>query len=363
MKRQENTSARLSRREMLAASAATLHACAWNATAQEEQRKGSHSTAMGVVIHSYGMHSRDPKSGAQFREPLRFLKHCHALGAGGVQLRLGTRSSEEAARIRQFANELGMYCEGIVGMPRDGSDRDRFATELRTARECGASVVRTAMLSGRRYETFDSLEQFQAFKQRAWKSIRLAEPVAAREKIRLAIENHKDWRNEELLHIIREVSSPWVGICVDTGNSIALLEEPVSVARDFAPFAYATHIKDMGVREYADGFLLSEVPLGQGFLELPRIMGVLREAQPDLRFSLEMITRDPLKIPCLTTKYWATFPKLPARILADSLARVRQHAQREPLPRVSHLEAKAKLAEEEANVRHSLQHAREALPA
>jgi len=70
------------------------------------------------------------------------------------------------------------------------------------------------------------------------------------------------------------------------------------------------------VAEYPDGFLLAEVPLGEGFVDLPRIARMLRRARPDIHLNLEMITRDPLRIPCLTDYYWATLEKVPARELA-----------------------------------------------
>ena len=70
----------------------------------------------------------------------------------------------------------------------------------------------------------------------------------------------------------------------------------------------------MGVEEYRDGFLLSEVPLGAGVLDLaPRRQGSLRTARPEIRLNLEMITRDPLKVPCLSDGYWTTFPDLPGK--------------------------------------------------
>ena len=36
----------------------------------------------------------------------------------------------------------------------------------------------------------------------------------------------------------------------------------------------------MGVEEYADGFLLSEVPLGEGILDLKGMVAALRKANP-----------------------------------------------------------------------------------
>ena len=70
--------------------------------------------------------------------------------------------------------------------------------------------------------------------------------------------------------------------------------------RTLAPFAVTTHLKDMAVRRTADGFELSEVPLGQGMLPLARYVAAVRRARPEARFCLEMMTRDPLPVPYLT---------------------------------------------------------------
>ncbi len=94
---------------------------------------------------------------------------------------------------------------------------------------------------------------------------------------------------------------------------------------------------------------------------MPKIIAILRRARPEVHFNLEMMTRDPLKIPCLTKKYWATFANLPGRHLADTLRLVRMHAAKEPLPRVSGLSQEEKLKREDENVRRCLSYARERL--
>src|SRR5262249_48971045 len=151
------------------------------------------------------------------------------------------------------------------------------------------------------------------------------------------------------------------GICLDTGNSIALLEDPMQVVEAYAPWALTTHFKDMGVAESEDGFLLSEVPLGEGFLDLKRIVETLRRARPEVRINLEMITRDPLRVPCLTPKYWLTLEKVPGRDLAETLAGVRKHKFPRPLATISGLSRTEQLRIEDDNVRRSLQFARENL--
>jgi hypothetical protein len=117
----------------------------------------------------------------------------------------------------------------------------------------------------------------------------------------------------------------------------------------------------MAVQEYREGFLLAEVPLGTGFLDLPRLVETLRRANAGIRFNLEMITRDPLRVPCLTPGYWATLEEVPGRRLAEALARVRANAPGQDLPRVSTLEPARRLEAEEENVRRCFRYARERL--
>ena len=316
---------------------------------------------LGIGEHSFSVRnggSSDAPAAERFNDPLRFLDYCHGIGAGGIQVGIGTRDAAYTKRLRDRAAQRAMFVEGSVRMPKDAGDLARFEGDIKTAAEAGARVVRTVMLSGRRWEAFETAAAFREFSERSWKSLVLAEPVVARHRVRLAIENHKDWRISELVTMLKRMSSAWVGVCVDTGNSVALLEDPNDTVEAYAPWAFATHVKDMAVREYRDGFQLSEVPLGQGFLDLRRIFATLVTARPDVQFSLEMITRDPVTVPCLTDRYWATFDDVRGRDLAASMRRLRALWSEKPLPELSKLQRTEQLDTEERNVKSSLEYAR-----
>ncbi len=345
------------RRQFLLAAAA-LPLAHLRGTAADDRR-----SRLGVVLYSYAMRlSADRTAGTPgLSDPIRFVEHGHELGAGGVQTGIGARDREYLGRLRQKVEESGMYLEGSVRLPKERADVERFTMEVRCAREAGAKVLRTVLLGGRRYEQFSNIEDFRGAVDRAEQSVKLAEPVVAKHDVLLAIENHKDYRSDELADLCKRLSSRHVGACVDTGNSLALLEDPMQVIETLAPWAFTVHLKDMAVAEYDEGFLLSEVPLGEGFLDLPKMIALLRKARPDIRFNLEMITRDPLRVPCLTDKYWTSSPSVRARTLARTLALVRKHKPAQPLPRVSNRPAKEQLAIEEENVRKCLAYAREHL--
>src|SRR3954470_11891301 len=179
---------------------------------------------LGLVIHSFPVHTasdRDRAPGERFADPIRFLEYARSLGARGVQVGIGARDDADSNALRARAEAASMDLEGIVSPPRDEGDLARFEAEVRTARRAGAVVVRTAMLSGRRYETFDSLAAFRQFADRSAHSLSLAAPVVDRHGVRLAVENHKDWRAEELVAMLKKLGSDRVGVCLDTGNSLS----------------------------------------------------------------------------------------------------------------------------------------------
>jgi sugar phosphate isomerase/epimerase len=330
--------------------------------------QSSSRSRLGICTDSYALRSREDRNVAdasgRFTEPLRFLEYCHNLGAGGVQMGIGKRDGAYTARLRRQAEDYGMFVEETGSLPRDQTDLERFEAEVTTAANAGVRVIRVVLPSkgsGRRYEAYKSADEFRQTRDRGRKMLELAEPVIARHRLRLAVENHKDERIPEKLETIKGISSEYVGICVDTGNDVAFLEDPTAVVEAYAPWAFSVHLKDMAVREYEDGFLLAEVPLGEGILDLPKVVQVLRGRHPEVQFNLEMMTRDPLKVPCLTEQYWAAMGDIPGSYLARTLKMVRAQNGKPPLPQVSQLLASEQFALEDANVKKCLAYAREHL--
>jgi sugar phosphate isomerase/epimerase len=310
-------------------------------------------TPMGIVVHSYGFRWNSKVESQKypgFANALDLLEHCHQIGGGGIQVVVSNWTTDFAKKVRSSQEKLGLYVEGSAGVPKNEADLPRFERDIMNAKEAGMQVVRTVCSSGRRYETYHSQEAFQQFQKNALNSLKLAEPILRKYKMKLAVENHKDWRAPELEQMMKQVNSEWIGVTLDFGNSISLLEDPMNVVETLAPYAFSTHVKDMALEEYADGFLLAEVPLGQGILDLPRICSICKKHNPNITFSLEMITRDPLEIPCLKSEYWETLAEVPGADLARTMRMVRQHKNATPLPRISQLTPEEKLAVEEQNI-------------
>ena len=339
--------------------AALMPACGFARAAAPPQR-----TRLGIVTHSFGLHqkaSKGAKSSLAYNDPLGQLEACHQLGAGGVQFPFGELAPDKAAKFRQQAEQWEIRVEAIVNLPKDQTEVARFEKQVLAAARTGAKWARTTMLPGRRYEQFKTREEFDRACAQGLHSLQLAEPIAARHRLRLAVENHKDHLTTEKLEVLKKISSEYVGLCVDVSNNFALCEDPVETVRAFAPWTLTVHIKDHAIEECAEGFWLTDVALGNGFLPLKPIVEILRQAKPEIPFNLEVITRDPIQVPVRTDAYWATFPGRP-RSDADPMLRLaREKGAAQPLPRVSKLASADQLSLEQQNLEQSLNYAREHL--
>jgi sugar phosphate isomerase/epimerase len=303
------TRQKITRRQMLLATAGGALPFLAGCRIPAENR-AHRQTTMGIVTYCFNINRKHDWAGryAGMAPGLAFLEECHRLGAGGIQFPFGAEDVSSLPEIRRRAEEYGMRVEGIVDVPLNATTVESFEQKVIWARQAGATFARSTILPGRRYEEFKTLEEFRSAETRAIRNLQTVEPVLARQRFRLALENHKDQLVPEKTAMLQKLGSEYIGICVDVGNNIALAEEAMSVVRALAPYAFTVHLKDQVATSCPDGYLLWDAAMGDGFLKLPAMVQVLRAARREVTFNLEVITRDPLKIPVHTEAYWATLP-------------------------------------------------------
>jgi sugar phosphate isomerase/epimerase len=316
---------------------------------------------MGIAPTACSLRSRAARQGA----PFDLVEHCHTLGVGGLETRLPSNDRDAVKKFRQKLDAYQLRAVLNAPLPVDESGVPAFDTAVKACKDAGGIALHAAM-TGRRYEDFDSLDAFRKKFEQCQKSVALAEPILRKHRIRLAIENHKGWRSAEQAAWLKRVGSEWVGVCYDFGNNVSLCEDPAETLRNLAPLTIFCHIKDMGVQEYEDGFLLSEVLFGEGIIQLKDTVQTLQAKDPEMLFCLEMITRDPLKVPVFTDKYWATFDDsyspLPGRDLARVMSIVHHNQPKSPLPKITGLSPEAQVKFEDENNLKCIAWARQHLP-
>ena len=309
-------------------------------------------TTMGLTSDSF--QSIRFASPQRLLEVDRLMTLAARVGAAGAHGGMTQIDMEWAKRTRQMKEDLGMYVEVQTFLPRE--DPAVFEHAVKVAKEAGATSLRVVCLLGRRYEMFDTLDGWKQAIVGFHKQIAAAIPIVEKYKMPLGIENHKDWRVDEQVALLRQYDSEYLGVSLDTGNNLTVLDDPMEVVEKLAPFTFSVHLKDMAALESERGYLLSEVPLGEGMLDIKAMVAAVRRARPDVYFSLEMITRDPLEVPCLDEKYWATFDDVNGVHLARLLRLIRAHKPAS-LPRISGLTPEERYALELDFVERSIDYA------
>lgn len=105
--------------------------------------------------------------------------------------------------------------------------------------------------------------------------------VAEEYDVILAVENHIDYTSDEIKELLDRVDSPYLGVNLDTGNFLRLLDDPVDGAAKLADRVYATHIKDLkpvkGVNA-KEWYFFSSTPVGEGLVDNQKLAQILYDA-------------------------------------------------------------------------------------
>ena len=111
-------------------------------------------------------------------------------------------------------------------------------------------------------------------------------------RVTLAIENHDRLSTAALRQIIQAVNSPWIGICLDTANSLGSLEGLDAVLESLGQFVVNLHLKDVAAVRFPhlQGFTIEGRPAGQGMIDIPRLLEGLKELKRDPNAIIELWT-------------------------------------------------------------------------
>jgi sugar phosphate isomerase/epimerase len=223
-----------------------------------------------------------------------FLQRARKLGVDGVSIEscfLPPIDDDFLGKLRDVVDEYEFERVWAWGHPNglcSGANRDAakdLVRHLSFAKRIGARVMRIAGGSRRTRPASWSMHKRQLGGM-------LKKLVVAAEKhdVVLAIENHIDMLADEIVDLVTTVNSPWLGICLDTGNNLRMFEDPLLVAEKLAPYTKATHIKDIGVlpgnpRDYS---FWPSVPAGEGLIDMVKVIGFLKKARYDGLLAVEV---------------------------------------------------------------------------
>ncbi|CAH2214576.1 sugar phosphate isomerase/epimerase family protein [Tepidibacter aestuarii] len=188
---------------------------------------------------------------------------------------LGGEDPDHLERVRKEIKKYGLFAE----IDTRGTDPQHLTKVINVANTIGADVIRT-------YCCFNGYERERL--ERAPEDIKKIVPLLKRYRIKLAVENHEEETADEVIKIVKEVNSPWVGVHCDIGNSMMAWEEPVDAVRKLAPYAYTTHFKDHIIIKDEDQYRVCGVPVGKGNIDLEKCFEILVNDSTLTRINIEM---------------------------------------------------------------------------
>ena len=213
-----------------------------------------------------------------------FVRRAAELKVDGVSLETCFLPGLDSTQIRQLKAMLDQHNldrvvawghpDGLEGGRNEAALRD-LIKHIGVARLMGARVMRIVG-SSLRFRDEPHAPQIE----RLSVMLREAVKVAEDRNVTLAIENHIDFTASEILALINNVGSKYLGVNFDSGNALRLFEDPVEEARLLAPHVHATHIKDLSPRRGGsprEWNFWESVPAGQGVIDVPGIMKVLKD--------------------------------------------------------------------------------------
>ena len=206
--------------------------------------------------------------------------------------------AEQRKALREKSEALGIE---LIGAGGGQPTAELFERELGAAAEMGASIVRHACALFRWHNPPAPPEQLE-------KALKAVEPKARELGITIAIENHQDYSCDELAGVMAAVDSPNIGVCLDTGNSMSMMEAPLRTAQTLAPYAHDVHLKEYVLLPCPAGFSMVGVTLGQGIVDNRAILDILRREAP--ADPLHVTLENPLErcsTPILSSAYVETF--------------------------------------------------------
>ncbi len=187
-------------------------------------------------------------------------------------------------------------------------DADHLIRYLHTASSAGAAVVRVTLshlLCGDRRSLSGGWNNYlQALGDR----LNAVLPTAEELGICVAVENHQDACSDDLLQLweITNNSSAY-GVTLDTGNPLAVGEDPVEFTKKIAHIVRHIHMKDYTLHYAPNGYRLVRCAAGDGIIDFPEIIEIVRSNGHHLIPALEVAAQAARTIPILETDWWAHY--------------------------------------------------------
>jgi len=216
---------------------------------------------------------------------------------------LETKDEARLKEVREAMKAHNLYVEYNFSLNSEFDHRinDTIEEGIKIASALGADIAKVSLDVRRPRPLYGSCFHPDVMKQlvNIYEEIKAALPLMERLGIKLAVENHTDTYADEVIWLIKQINHPLVGACVDTVNSMCVLEDPMSAVEKLAPYAFVNHFCDHKLDRDEFGLRFHGVALGDGDIDCVKAYNTIREVSPTDRITFEIewdMEGDPLEV-------------------------------------------------------------------
>ena len=279
-------------------------------------------------------------SGNQFT-PAQFLDYLNSIKLTWAMLSLpaAVLGDEAALReIRSHADRLGIRLQLAFGSVCPSSRSfnaplgpldEQVARGLKASQIFGAKCMR-CVLGGD-----PERPQIDAHIDDMIKAVRGMRSRILDSGVKLAVENHGgDLQARELKGMIEAVGTDVMGVCLDSGNPVWMLEDPHMTLEMLIPYAETCHIRDSAVWKVPEGIAVRWVNMGEGNVDIDGWIRTFIQAKPGLPIIFEnLVSGAPRVHHIYDPAFWANWRKMPAWEFSRFLAIAERGTPKPPTPR------------------------------
>jgi 3-oxoisoapionate decarboxylase len=311
---------------VLGTAAAALHASTLLS------RAAAASVELGSIDGSVGGNNFTP---AQFLDYLSSIKLTWAM----LSLPAATLSDEAAIRqIREHADRLGIKLQLAFGSicpsarsfnAQLGTPEEQVGRALKASQIFGATCMR-CIVGGD-----PERPQIDMHIDNTIKAVRSIRTRIVDSGIKLAVENHGgDLQAREMKAMIDAVGRDVMGVCLDSGNPVWVLEDPHMTLEMLGPYAETCHVRDSAVWKVPEGIAVRWVNMGEGNVDIDGWIKKFIQAKPGLPIVFEnLVSGNPRIHAIYNPQFWDNWRKMPAWELSRFLALAEKGTPKPATPR------------------------------
>ncbi|MCC7175840.1 MAG: sugar phosphate isomerase/epimerase [Bryobacterales bacterium] len=260
--------------------------------------------------------------------PIQFMDYLAKIGLQVAMVNVPREMQADPAAlkaIREHADKLGLsliLSDGCI-CPSSSSFNPKFGTPEEQLTQT-LEVARALRVKGLRVVVggFKERPQIEMHAENTLKLVRSMRSRILDSGFKLAIENHGgDFQARELKALVEAGGRDVLGVTLDPGNSLWMMEDPHFTLELLGPYTEVWHLRDTAVWRVPEGVAVRWVNMGEGNVDIDNWVKKLLQMRPGLPVVFEnLVSGQPRIIRVFDPATFQDFPKMPASELSRFLA-------------------------------------------